>query len=224
MTGLDSKDQQLLEFLHRSDGADVQQLCDLLEVTRNAIRTRISRLEALQLVEVQQVSEGRGRPRNVYRLSAEGVSSLGEDYRQLAIVMWEAICQIPDEAVRESLLLDIRNRLASRFRPTVQGSGDLAERLDQLVGQMRKTGFNVESDSTTSLPILRESNCPFPMLADVDERICEMERQVVEEVLGAPVEFKHRCRDGHHCCEFEIQTTDVSTDQQQTTQQQTAQQ
>ncbi|MEP3479478.1 MAG: transcriptional regulator [Fuerstiella sp.] len=209
MTGLDSKDEQLLEFLHRSDGADVQQLCDLLEVTRNAIRSRITRLEALQLVEVQQISEGRGRPRNVYRLTADGVSSLGEDYRQLAIVMWEAICQIPDEAVREGLLSDIRNRLASRFRPSIQGSGNLAERLDQLVGQMRKTGFNVESDSTTSLPILRESNCPFPMLADVDDRICEMERQVVEEVLGAPVEFKHRCRDGHHCCEFEIQSTET---------------
>lgn len=216
MSGLDSKDQQLLEFLHRSDGVDVQQLCDLLEVTRNAIRSRITRLEALQLVEVQQVSEGRGRPRNVYRLTADGVSSLGEDYRQLAIVMWEAICKVPDEGVRESLLLDIRNRLASRFRPSVESSGNLTERLDQLVGQMRSSGFNVESDSTTSLPILRESNCPFPMLADVDDRICEMERQVVEEVLGAPVEFKHRCRDGHHCCEFEIQTTEIQPGQIQT--------
>ena len=192
MPELDSKDQQLLEFLHRSDGADVQQLCDLLEVTRNAIRSRVSRLEALQLVEVQQVSEGRGRPRNVYRLTTDGVSSLGEDYRQVAIVMWEAICQVPDETIREGLLSDIRNRLTSRFRLSLQGAGSLSDRLDQLVGQMRKTGFNVESDSTTSLPILRESNCPFPMLADVDDRICEMERQVVEEVLGAPVEFKHR--------------------------------
>lgn len=208
MTGLDSKDQQLLEFLHRSDGADVQQLCDLLDVTRNAIRSRISRLEALQLVEVQQVSQGRGRPRNVYRLTPDGISSLGEDYRQLAIVMWEAICQLSDEPVREGLLLSIRNKLASRFRRTVGGSDDLEDRLTDLVGQMRKTGFNVESDSSTSLPILRESNCPFPMLADVDDRICEMERQVVEEVLGAPVEFKNRCRDGHHCCEFEIQTTE----------------
>lgn len=210
MTGLDSKDQQLVEFLHRSDGADVQQLCDLLEVTRNAIRSRISRLEALRLVEVQQVSEGRGRPRNVYRLTEEGVSSLGEDYRQVAVVMWEAICQISDDAIRESLLLEIRNKLASRFRPSVQGTGTLAERMEQLVGQMRKTGFNVESDATSSLPILRESNCPFPMLADVDDRICEMERLVVEEVLGAPVQFKHRCRDGHNCCEFEVQTTEVS--------------
>lgn len=210
MTGLDSKDQQLVEFLHRSDGADVQQLCDLLEVTRNAIRSRITRLEALRLVEVQQVSEGRGRPRNVYRLTEEGVSSLGEDYRQVAVVMWEAICQISDEAVRESLLLEIRNKLASRFRPSVQGTGTLADRMEQLVGEMRKTGFNVESDATSSLPILRESNCPFPMLADVDDRICEMERLVVEEVLGAPVQFKHRCRDGHNCCEFEVQTTEVS--------------
>lgn len=211
MNSLDSKDQQLLEHLHRTGGADVQELCDLLDVTRNAIRSRISRMEALQLVQTRQVSQGRGRPRNVHTLTPEGISSLGEDYRQLAIVMWEAICQISDDGVREGLLGDIRNRLAGRFRQTVESSGEISERLNQLVGQMRRTGFNVESDDSFSLPILRESNCPFPMLADVDERICEMERQVVEEVLGAPVEFKHRCRDGHHCCEFEIQSPAADT-------------
>ena len=70
---------------------------------------------------------------------------------------------------------------------------------------MKTSGFNVESDHSAALPILRETNCPFPMLADVDEAICQVERQVVEQVLGAPVEFKRRCRDGYHCCEFEVQ-------------------
>ena len=78
------------------------------------------------------------------------------------------------------------------------------ERLDQLAYEMKTSGFNVESDHSASLPILRETNCPFPMLADVDEAICQVERQVLEQVLGAPVEFKNRCRDGHHCCEFEV--------------------
>jgi predicted ArsR family transcriptional regulator len=80
------------------------------------------------------------------------------------------------------------------------------ERLDQLADKMKSSGFNIESDHTTAFPILRETNCPFPMLADVDESICEVEREVLEQVLGANVEFVNRCRDGHHCCEFEVRS------------------
>jgi predicted ArsR family transcriptional regulator len=85
-------------------------------------------------------------------------------------------------------------------------AGTTEQRLDQLVGEMRSSGFNIESDYSADLPILRETNCPFPMLADVDEAICEVEKEVLEQVLGAEVEFVNRCRDGHHCCEFQIRT------------------
>jgi len=33
-----------------------------------------------------------------------------------------------------------------------------------------------------------------------------VEKDVLEQVLGVEVSFRHRCRDGHHCCEFEVNT------------------
>ncbi|MDG1896617.1 MAG: MarR family transcriptional regulator [Fuerstiella sp.] len=205
MAPLDSKDRQLLEHIHSHSGANVQDLCDVLGVTRNAIRQRISRLEACGLMVSEQRSQPRGRPKNVYHVTAEGLHSLGEDYRELAVVLWEVISEVQDAAVREQLISQVRDRLADRFRRKLTETSSADERLDQLADEMRTSGFNVESDHSAVLPILRETNCPFPMLADVDEAICQVERQVLEQVLGAPVEFKNRCRDGHHCCEFEVQ-------------------
>ena len=153
----------------------------------------------------EQRTQSRGRPKNVYRVTENGLHSLGEDYREIAVVLWESIIALEDEDARNLLIGQVRDRLADRIRNRLTQSDSAVERLDELAKEMKSTGFNVESDHSMDLPILRETNCPFPMLADVDEAICQMEREVLEQVVGAPVEFKNRCRDGHHCCEFEVQ-------------------
>ena len=116
MSPIDSKDRELLEYLHRHGGADVQEICDLLKVTRNAVRQRISRLEGCGLLEGSQRSQERGRPRNVYQVTADGLHSLGEDYRELAVVFWEAIVGLDEADVRERLISQVRDRLTERFR------------------------------------------------------------------------------------------------------------
>ncbi|MEO2034896.1 MAG: MarR family transcriptional regulator [Planctomycetaceae bacterium] len=206
MTGLDTRDRDLLEHLHRLGGADIRTLCDVLKITRTAVRARIERLKSAGLLATELQSSGRGRPHQIYQINANGLHALGEDYRELAVVFWQVIAEVEDEALRASLLGRIRDRLADRFRRQLSKSGTVEERLDQLADEMKSSGFNIESDHTAALPILRETNCPFPMLADVDESICEVEREVLEQVLGANVEFVNRCRDGHHCCEFEVRS------------------
>lgn len=208
MSTLDTKDREIIEFLHRYSGADVQSLCDELGVTRTAVRQRISRLEASGLLAGEKQAQTRGRPKNVYRVTAEGLHALGEDYRELAVVLWESIVGLEESDVKERLILQVQERLADRFRKRLAGAESVEQSVDELAGEMRASGFNVESDHTMGLPILRETNCPFPMLADVDETICQIERRVLEEVIGAPVEFRNRCRDGHHCCEFEVQVAE----------------
>lgn len=210
---IDSRDREILEYLHRHHGATTQALCDELGVTRTAIRQRIARLEATELVSAEKQSQTRGRPKNIYKVTADGLHSLGEDYRELAVVLWESIVGLEDSDVKTQLISQVQNRLADRFRQKLTEASTLEKNLDELASEMKASGFNVESDHSAALPILRETNCPFPMLADVDETICQVERNVLEQVLGAPVEFKNRCRDGHHCCEFEVQveSTDGAT-------------
>ncbi len=206
MVALDSRDRELLEFVHRSGAADIQAFCDLLKITRTAVRARLERLEHDNLLECASRSVGRGRPKQVYAITAHGLHALGEDYRELAVVFWQVIAEVEDADLRAVLLGKVRDRLTDRFRRQLVESDTVEQRIDQLASEMQSSGFNVESDHSNALPILRETNCPFPMLADVDDTICEVEKQVFEQVLGAKVEFVNRCRDGHHCCEFEVKT------------------
>ena len=203
-SALDARDRKILEHLHKSACADIQKLCDVLGVTRTAIRQRIARLESAGFVGSELQGQTRGRPRHLYRVTAEGMHELGENYRELAVVLWEAITGYDDGVVRESLMTRVQNSLAERFRKQLTSGESVENRLDQLADEMKSSGFNVESDHSGGLRILRETSCPFPMLADVDEAICQVERRVLEQVLGAPVQFRSRCRDGQGCCEFQV--------------------
>jgi predicted ArsR family transcriptional regulator len=209
----DARDREILEHLHQAGSGDVQTLCDVLGVTRTAIRQRIARLETAGFILSELQSQLRGRPRHLYRVTAEGLHELGENYRELAVVLWEAITGYEDAAVRESLMGRVQSALAERFRKQLVGCDSIEDRLDQLADEMKSSGFNVESDHSGGLRILRETSCPFPMLADVDEAICQVERRVLEEVLGAPVEFRSRCRDGQGCCEFQVLQVPVGAGQ-----------
>lgn len=201
MSGLDHRDHDLLRHLHETRGATISQLGALLGVTRTAVRVRLNRMESAGMVETEQISEGRGRPSLVFRLTDVGRESLGEDYRELAVILWEVISAVESASVREELLAAVRDRLVARAdsrEPRDQ------ERLTAAVAGLNAAGFNFDTDTSGSLPILRERNCPFPRLADVDEAICDIERSMLEGVLGAEVRFRSRCRDGGHCCEFEV--------------------
>ena len=201
---LDARDREILQHLHQSAGGDIQSLCDVLGVTRTAVRQRISRLESAGIIASELQGQSRGRPRLIYRVTAGGLHELGEDYRELAVVLWEAIAGFGDADIRAVLIGRVRDALAERFRRRLVESESVDDRLDQLASEMKSSGFNIESDHSGGLRILRETSCPFPMLADVDETICQVELEVLQQVLGAPVEFRSRCRDGHSCCEFQV--------------------
>jgi predicted ArsR family transcriptional regulator len=201
---LDPRDRDVLSHLHRSGGADVQAICDLLGVTRTAVRQRISRLESTGLIVSELQNQSRGRPRHVYRVTPEGLHSLGENYRQLAVVLWQAISQFQDASVRQVLLQRVQDGLAEQFRRSFSPADSVVRRVDLLAQEMRASGFPVQSEVLNGLPILRETCCPFPLLAEMDDGICDLERQVLQQALGAPVEFRSRCRDGHGCCEFQV--------------------
>jgi len=203
MQPIDQRDREILQHLHDEGVADIQELCELLGVTRNAIRQRISRLETAGFLKSELQSQTRGRPRNVYSVTPEGLHALGENYRQLAVVLWETIVGFENPEIRQQLIQRVQASLVNRFRRQ-SGSESFDQRVDHLASDMKANGFNVQSQHSGELHILRETSCPFPILAEMDDTICQLERGVLEQVLGAPVEFHGRCRDGQSCCEFHV--------------------
>lgn len=199
---LEPNDRQFLDRLHRMDGSTVQEICEEIGVTATAVRQRLIRLQGLGFVSRDAVRCGRGRPHHVYRVTPEGLRELGDNYADLATILWKEVTNIEPPKVRAQVLRRVQEALVERYGSFVHGNS-VRERLDELKTALVERGFDVEVDDSGPLPILRENNCPYRELANSDPAICELEQEVFRRVLNTDVELSQCCLDGAHCCEFQ---------------------
>ena len=195
-------DRTLLVRLNGRGRAGVEQLCEDLGVTATAVRQRLGRLSDGGFVDRRSVNVGRGRPKHLYGLTADGRRALGSNYQELADAMWSALSEVEDEGVRSFLFGRLQDTLVARYGGDANGAGVLKERLAGLRDALQVHGFSVELDDSGPLPVLRENHCPYLDISEDDPQICELEQRVFARVLGTGVELTRCCRDGDSCCEF----------------------
>jgi predicted ArsR family transcriptional regulator len=200
-TVIEQSDGQFLNELHRIGPKTVQDICSAIGVTATAVRQRLWRLQRNGFVARDLVRSGRGRPHYVYRVTDKGLRQLGDNYGDLALILWREVRNIPDPEIRRTVTSRVRDALVSRLGRI--GEGVLQDRMQRLGASLLSRGYDVEVGAEGALPILRENNCPYQELAEEDRDICGLEREVFQQALGTEVKLTHCCLDGHHCCEFE---------------------
>jgi len=201
---LDEGDRAFLRELHRLRAANVQELCRALGVTATAVRQRLVRLQGVGLIDRALVRSGRGRPHHRYVLTDLGLNELGDNYAELAALLWDELQQIDEPTVRNRVLGRMQQRLVQRYGGGVQGR-TVTQRLEQLGQALAERGFPVEVDRSHSMPVLRERHCPYHDLAVADSAICTLEQGVYEQIVGVPLVLTQCCRNGDACCEFQVQ-------------------
>ncbi len=206
---LEPADSEFLSQLQRIGPGTVQEICDAAGVTATAVRQRLTRLQGCGLVARERIRHGRGRPHYVYKVTEKGSRHLGDNYGDLALILWRELHAIDDVAVRDQVSKKVREALVSRLGR--HGEGLMRDRLQRLSEALSSRGFDVELDESGHLPILREHNCPYQELAEQDRTICNLERQVFEQSLGVEVRLSQCCLDGDRCCEFEIVPGELAT-------------
>lgn len=201
-------DETLINLLRKSEAAGVGDLEKDMGVTATAVRVRLNRLMAEGLVEREVVHQGRGRPSHRYKLTAKGLRAAGDNYADLAEVLWSEIREIEDPAVRDGLLKRIALKLAARSWEA-QGEG-LADKMQDLAERMKERHVPLEVDRSGSLPVLTMLACPYPELALHDRDVCNMEQMLISAALGEEVELKGCRLDGQGCCSFHPSGSEAS--------------
>lgn len=206
-TSLDDGDRLVLQRLQQSGGTTIPELCEELQVTATAVRQRLTRLQDFGMIDRATVRSGRGRPHHAYVITDAGRHELGDNYGELALLLWEEVRQIDEPVLRNRILGRVQQQMAERFGVTVRGR-TIEQRMQQLRKVLQDRGFSVEIAECNGLPVLREHHCPYHELAMADAGICQLEQRVFEQVLGVPLTLSQCCRDGHGSCEFHVDIAD----------------
>ncbi|RUL89395.1 MarR family transcriptional regulator [Tautonia sociabilis] len=200
----DRSDRPLLDLIRRRGPMTVAEMAAGLGVTATAVRNRLARLLGAGLVERRAEHGGRGRPRHVYEASAEAHRRLGQNYADLAVVLWEELMRsVEDRKLRRVLFARITDRLAALYRVEVRGRG-WQERLEQLGTVLHGRGIETEvARRQDRMPVLELHSCPYFELAEADRAICALERKMFEKVLGQSLRLSQCRLDGYRSCDFE---------------------
>jgi predicted ArsR family transcriptional regulator len=201
----ESSDRPLLDLIRRRGPLTVAEMVTELKVTPTAVRNRLVRLVGSGMIERQSEPAARGRPRHTYRASTEAQKRLGQNYADLAVVLWdEMMSTVADRKLRRLLFGRITDRLADLYRQQVTGEG-WEGRMVQLGSILHDRGVEAEvvHGEAGDLPVLKQHSCPYFELAESDHAICALERKMFEKVLGRGLRLSQCRLDGHRSCDFE---------------------
>ncbi len=201
-TPTETSDGQLLALLRKHGALSIAQLGQASQVTATAVRQRLTRLMSQGYIERVTTRTGRGRPSHRYSLTEKARRESGNNFSDLALVLWDEIRSIQDPQIRQGLLKRLVQRLVEQYRDRITGETPEA-RMYSLRALFSERRVDVEVSSPEGLPQLTVVSCPYPDLAEHDRAICALEKMLFAELVQVPLQLAQCRLDGHECCQFQ---------------------
>jgi DeoR family transcriptional regulator, suf operon transcriptional repressor len=207
----ETSDGAILDLLRQTGSMGIAELASATQVTPTAVRQRLNRMMDQGLIDRRVSPALRGRPSHRYSLTDKGERQTGNNFVDLALVLWEEVRAIPDPAIRRGLLTRIAKQMAGLYADRIHGE-TAGERMHEVAGVFaeRNVPFIVEENTAEEvagvagqLPVLTALACPYPQLAEQDRGICALERLMLAELLERDVKLSACRLDGDTCCRFQ---------------------
>ena len=201
---LGSTQQKLLRrLLVAPQGATVEQLCEALHVTHNAVRQHLTALIAAGFVERGIARATGGRPQSRYVLLPAGRELFPRNYGLIAASMLERLYADAGKAGVQALLGDMGRQLGAAAAERINAVDDdetaqaLAEQLDALGYE----ALAVKRDGETQVEAY---NCVFHELAKAHPDVCRFDLSFMEAATGRPIQHMECLLRGGQACRFRL--------------------
>jgi predicted ArsR family transcriptional regulator len=198
---MDSRRQSILAFLKTRGQATLGEVASHLEVSKQGALRHLEALEAAGLASVASAEpHGRGRPENVYRLTAAAGAHFPDGHRELTGQLVEFLSeeQLKDFFARRSA------RLEAEYAPHLAGL-DFEARVRELARLATEHGHMAEVVQLAEGGLaIRHCNCPIQDVAARTGLPCVNEQQMYERLLGAPVTRSTWMAEAASDCTYEV--------------------
>ena len=198
----DTQQRLLRQLLLSREGAGVEELCERLHVTHNAVRQHLTTLTVRGLVERIQPRSTGGRPQARYALTGEGRELVPRNYGAIAAALLSQLHARLGENEIGALLQELGSTVAATQAPLQADGGEalaraLAQRLDALgyeaVPARHGDDWQVEA-----------FNCVFHGLARQHPQVCKFDLAYMEQATGRRVHHMECIVRGGHVCRFKL--------------------
>lgn len=196
-------------LLLRSSPRTVRALAAELGLTRNAIRSQLSKLERDGFVEVVGRQPTERKPEYVYGLTEEAEQLFPKSYDA---VLNALLTVLEDENSKEEMVRVLQNvgrRLAWTYKPH-ELERSPADRLERARQALQEMGGLPELKENGDVYTIEGVSCPLGSVVEAHgERACNLARSFLEELTELPVEQQCEVDEGCANCQFVVDLSDT---------------
>lgn len=206
---LGTTQQKLLrQLLAAPQGATVEDLCDALHVTHNAVRQHLTALIFAGFVSRGTAKPTGGRPQLRYILTLAGRELFPRNYSLIATGIIDSLYQSAGKQAVQELLTALGRRLGSEAASRIDASSDdniaatLADQLDAL-------GYEANTVRRDGQVQIEAHNCVFHEVARAHADVCRFDLAFMESATGRPIRHMECLLHGGSACRFRIDAAKV---------------
>ena len=193
----------ILDHLKRHPGATLDELAAAAGIAPITARAHVAILTEDGLLRTREARGGRGRPFRRYFLTDEAEAYFPRGYDRLALNLLSSVSQLGGQDAVGAVVDHVAAGMAAAYMPRVEGKAP-AERVAAIASIIEEQGGVATWEATESGFVVHEHNCPYLSVSRCSDHVCEIDRRVVAQLAGLPVEVPQRLRDGAESCAFVI--------------------
>ena len=205
--GFSEPKKKLLYYLKVMQQAGLEELANVMKVSRMAVHKHLGLLQQRGLVEAVETRGHVGRPRMVYQLTSQSKTVFPKSYSAIATHAFDFIERNMGKEAVEKVLRERQSELFDQYYKRLNGL-DFDKQVKELARIRDEEGYIAESKkdskSGSGKYILLEYNCPIIHIAEKHWEACSTETELFEKLLGADIETTHRAAKGDLVCKFII--------------------
>ena len=182
---------RILSTLKTRGALGIPDIAKVLNVTVEAVRQQMSKLEAEGLVDSESRSSGRGRPTQIWRLTGEGHKRFPDTHAEMTVQMISAVISVFGQKGMDQLINAREATMRTNYAEAMRGARSLKTRLERLAEIRSREGYMAEfrpdEEGRGDGFLFIENHCPICTAAQACTGLCRSELQLFNEVLGPDV-------------------------------------
>ena len=205
--GFSEPKKKLLYYLKVMQQAGLEELANVMKVSRMAVHKHLGLLQQRGLVEAVETRGHVGRPRMMYQLTSQSKTVFPKSYSAIATHALDFIERNMGKEAVEKVLRERQSELFDQYYKRLKYL-DFDKQVKELARIRDEDGYiaesKKESKSGSGKYVLLEYNCPIIHIAEKHWEACSTETELFEKLLGADIETTHRAAKGDLICKFII--------------------
>lgn len=201
-----STEEKFLLYLKTNGAQSTRTIGRALDMTSEAARQQLTKLEMEGKVKSSTDVKGVGRPTKVWKLTQFGHAQFPDAHSKLTVQIITQIRGELGERALQKIISAYQKEQLAKYHAIVNRDASLEERVKRLADIRCEEGYMAEWKRDKGDFLLFENHCPICAAAEICQGFCQAELQTFQEVLGEDIriEREEHIQAGARRCAYRI--------------------